>query len=178
MHFTSDWFSANIPTWTKLLSHLTERPCHCLEIGSYEGRSAVWTLQNLVIREGSTLTCIDPWPDQIVKRRFEQNIEETKLAHRVHSIRGYSWAQLRKLPMGHYDFAYIDGCHEGLNVLEDAVHCFRLLKSGGIMCFDDYGHTQLKRHHLPKEGVNSFLGLYSHRVEVIHHGYQLFVRTN
>ena len=39
-----DWFSQHIPVWTEVLAPLLAAtdPIHVLEIGSYEGRSAVW----------------------------------------------------------------------------------------------------------------------------------------
>lgn len=58
--FTSDWFSTNIPLWKKLLQNYKDKPnLKFLEIGSYEGRSAVWLMENILTQENCTLTCID-----------------------------------------------------------------------------------------------------------------------
>src|SRR4051812_13759617 len=63
MRFTRDYFSDRIPLWEAILLQqgYAERECHLLEIGSFEGRSAVWMLENLVVHPLSTLTCIDGW---------------------------------------------------------------------------------------------------------------------
>ena len=41
--FTADWFSGNVPVWSALIEQV--RPVRILEIGSYEGRSAVFAIQ-------------------------------------------------------------------------------------------------------------------------------------
>jgi len=61
-HFTptQDWFSHNISSWTPLIAEvksLTSSP-RVLEIGSWEGRSAVFFLKELCDTGGS-IVCID-----------------------------------------------------------------------------------------------------------------------
>ncbi len=47
--FTSDWFGGHIPTWTRLFADLAGKPnLAFLEVGSYEGRSTVWLLGNVL----------------------------------------------------------------------------------------------------------------------------------
>jgi hypothetical protein len=59
--FSGDAFSRNIPVWERLFACLM--PCEkILEIGSYEGRSAVWQIENVLNpRGGGELCCIDPF---------------------------------------------------------------------------------------------------------------------
>jgi len=47
--FTKDWFDRAIPIWKKYVMPLinTVPNARWLEIGSFEGRSAIWTLENL-----------------------------------------------------------------------------------------------------------------------------------
>ena len=63
--FTADWFSHNERMWRELFDkvgwHSPERELHALEVGSWEGRSACWLLQNILKHENSTLHCIDTW---------------------------------------------------------------------------------------------------------------------
>ncbi len=59
MKFTADWFSSHIPHWERLLRPLAGQPIQALEIGSYEGRSAVWLLQEILTHPESRLTCVD-----------------------------------------------------------------------------------------------------------------------
>ena len=61
--FSSDWTSTNIPMWKEVLSPLQQRKNKILEIGSFEGRSAV-VFMNLL--PYSHITCIDPFRDKKV----------------------------------------------------------------------------------------------------------------
>ena len=61
MRFTEDWFTNNIPTWNKVLGNLRNKPVKFLEIGSFEGRSATWALENILTHKDSQLYCIDHW---------------------------------------------------------------------------------------------------------------------
>ena len=54
--FTTDWTSGNFTTWRRALSPLRNEPLRILEIGSWEGRSAVFFL-NFFPR--ATIVCID-----------------------------------------------------------------------------------------------------------------------
>src|SRR5262245_25169347 len=85
-HYTFDWFSHNIPVWEQHLAHLAGRSdLRCLEIGSFEGRSAVWLLTHILTHETSRLECIEcfegvwEWEGQLVdmaevERRFDHNM--------------------------------------------------------------------------------------------------------
>src|SRR5262245_14665967 len=57
MLFTQDWFTHNVPNWEPVLHRLKGRPSEILEIGSYEGRSAVFLMQFL---PHCRITCVDP----------------------------------------------------------------------------------------------------------------------
>jgi predicted O-methyltransferase YrrM len=88
---------------------------------------------------------------------------------------GASAEVLRRLSFDTYDFIYIDGCHSTVNVLEDAVHAFRLLKMGAIMAFDDYlwDHPKSQPAWTPKKAIDAFLKVYSHEIELLHRGYKV-----
>lgn len=180
--FRSDWFSGNIPVWQTYLGHLADRPINCLEIGSYEGRSTLWICENLLTDERARITCVDTFegseehtPDQ-KKNLFETFMENTKThGSKITVYRNQSSIILRTLPYEQvYDLIYIDGDHHARNVLEDAVLCFRLLKVGGIMVFDDYGVPETT--DLPRVGVDAFLSAYGPSVAVLHTGYQLILK--
>lgn len=86
--FTVDWFSHNIPSWNQVFDGLgwlesdkalqalevhTSFPCPvvpvavdirsplCLQVGSWEGQSACWLLENVCCSPESRLVCIDTW---------------------------------------------------------------------------------------------------------------------
>lgn len=109
--------------------------------------------------------------------RFHHNTAEYA---QIVPFKGYSHVELRNdFSLDWFDFAYIDGDHEAMNVLEDAVLCFRLVKPGGVMIFDDVlwqdPHNWGVRL-FPKLAVDAFLTMYEHRIEILHRGYQVFVR--
>ena len=71
-----------------------------------------------------------------------------------------------------FDFIYIDASHNPEDVILDAVNSFRLLKTGGMMIFDDYGWGNCK------VGIDCFLE--THRNYLEHHldkftNYQMIV---
>ena len=72
---------------------------------------------------------------------------------------------------------YIDCAHEGMNVIEDAILSYRLLKCGGILVFDDYEWTSEKRTIMPKRAIDAFLAIYV-QTTVLHKGWQVFVRKD
>lgn len=189
--FTYDFFSKNIEQWRKNLGRFAELPhLNFLEVGSFEGRSACWLLQNILTHETSRITCIDVFNEErsqglydttgldsasISKEdRFEHNIRQTGARHRVEKIKGRSQEVLRSLPVSFYDFIYIDGSHIAKDVLEDAVLAWRLLKEGGVMTFDDYLWQENPNPLLcPQMAIDGFLKVYEDHYQLVHKAYQI-----
>jgi hypothetical protein len=170
--FTHDYFSANIPLFERFLGDLKDRPCHLLEIGTWEGRSAIWMAQNIATHRSSSVETIDAYENPKLRR----NLAAANGKVTFHF--GPSAEVLRTLPLDAYDFVYIDGCHWTINVLEDAVLGFRLLKRGGIMAFDDYlwDDPEWNQEGRPKEAVDAFLAIYAAKIEITHHEHQVWIR--
>src|SRR3954452_7004174 len=61
--FTEDWFSGHVPHWERLffgeLGWDPDAPRRLVEIGSFEGRSTLWFLENLLRHPDSRIVCID-----------------------------------------------------------------------------------------------------------------------
>jgi predicted O-methyltransferase YrrM len=109
--------------------------------------------------------------------RFDRNIEAAGLRDRVEKKSGSSQVVLRTLPLESYDYIYIDGSHLAPDVLEDTILCFRLVKVGGIITFDDYGFQPNARPvERPTIAIDAFLACFAEKVEVIYKGYQLSIR--
>ncbi|MBD2359581.1 glycosyltransferase [Tolypothrix sp. FACHB-123] len=189
--FTQDWFSIHIPIWEQLLKNFVNLPnLRFLEIGSWEGRSTCWLLDNILTHESAKITCIDTFVGsmehqnldvsslQSLSKRFDFNIAQTGSSHKVEKIVGISQEVLRTLPIDTYDFLYIDGSHIAADVLEDAVLGWRLVKSQGIIIFDDYNWPKftdnLTQH--PKLAIDAFLRVFSEKIQVIYQGYQVIVQ--
>ena len=176
-----DWFTVNIPVWQAALEPFKGRPgVTYLEIGCFEGRSAIWMLENILSHKSSEMTCVDPYPDHVgeeVKQRFLANVRLSGAAERLSLIQGYSQTALRPLPLDHFDIIYIDGDHRAAPVLEDAVLSWRLLKQGGIMIFDDYDWEIARpAPDRPRMGVDFFGEAFAPQVEVIHREYQMILK--
>jgi predicted O-methyltransferase YrrM len=176
MEFTADWHSSRIPLWEEHLCEFVGKPVRFLEIGSHEGRSAVWLLQNVLTHAESTLTCIDPWPQDTAERRFDANIAETGQGDQLLKIKSTSFSALKELKPP-FDFIYVDGSHEARHVIEGAVLSFRLLRSGGILIFDDYWwRAKGAIRQPPKPAIDCFLELWSDCLELLHKRGQVVVR--
>lgn len=177
--FSEDWFSGNIPSWKKQLGRLRGKPLRFLEIGTFEGRSALWVLENILTHPDSKLYVIDHWKyvgehNKQVYETFKKNISPH--AAKVHVLKGYSRDMLRGLKAPQFDFVYIDANRHSQNVLEDAVMSFPLLKPRGMMILDDYTHNKEHDNMCPRPGIDCFLNTYAGEIEVLHTGWQVVVR--
>ena len=132
--------------WTTVLKEFQGKPnVSYLEIGTWEGRSLLWVLDNILTDPSSRLTAIDPliddpgWPaSKDIKGTLFSNIQlsEEECARQRH-CRVFP-DRMRKFPLESYDIIYVDGSHTTPDTLEDLVLSFRLLKPGGILIMDDY----------------------------------------
>lgn len=188
--FTEDWVSPHSGVWREHLKHLKgRRNIHALEIGSFEGRSALWFLENILTDATSTITCVDLFIGKTYEDQFDHNIQVSTLGKKVRKIKGSSQTILRQLKLNHYDFIYVDGSHFAVNVLMDAVLSWDLLKVGGIIIFDDYlmnanAIPQLRMAEqetpwaLPRMAIDAFLQVFRPYLELRYRGYQVIVRKN
>ena len=164
--FTTDWFHWAPEVWEQLIPMLPERK-KFLEIGSFEGRSMAWIIENMVAddAEPHSVVCIDTWEGS--EEHTEGQLGEDlfgRFLHNKHVAQDKYWARTKNaaaqsmveavkgksadlLPhilsnwsgsRESYDFIYIDGSHTAPAVLTDACMAWPLLKPKGIMVFDDY----------------------------------------
>ncbi len=176
MEYTTDFFSRHIPVWEDLFKKF--KPKTALEIGSYEGRSAEWLLDNI---PGLYLTCMDTWDNTGVSAGLDstgaEKIFDFKVGNRVRKLKGQSGDLLRALNMS-YDLIYIDGNHIASCVLEDLVLSFGILKQGGIIICDDYtggwGQNPLE---FPKLAIDSFVNCYWDKLDLLlYPAHQLYIQ--
>lgn len=179
MDFTVDWFSTNSEAmWPSQLAELRDVGfVRALEVGSYEGMSACWLIEHFN-RRSIHVDCIDIFNHCDYESRFLHNTAMYRQNGLLRQLKGCSTARLADLILrrASYNFIYIDGDHECLSVICDAVMAFRLLEVGGKMCFDDYEWDQDIRHLPPKPAIDAFLHCHSDALEVTHKGYQIWIR--
>lgn len=195
--FTSDWFSRNIPSWKEKIGGLAGQPnLRALEVGSYEGRSAVWLLENILTAPDSSITCVDTFemddefreilnrmkiaiPQNVnIEEMFDANVLATGVKEKVTKLKGRSAEMLRTLPLDSFDVIYIDGSHTARNVLRDAVLCWDLMKINGIMIFDDYRWNVFPEDILKSPGpaIDAFMHCFDGEFVLVKHDYQVMLR--
>lgn len=150
-----------------------------LEIGSFEGYTSNFLVDNYLLGLGSSLTCVDPWIDYSKSTankiqghdhlmnentffRFSQNVNRN--SSRINVCRGASLDVLQELNES-FHFIFIDGDHSTSAVWKDAVLSTRLLRKGGYLLFDDYDWNEGKSN--PKSAIDLFESTYRHCFQFI-----------
>ena len=75
-----------------------------------------------------------------------------------------------------FDFIYIDGSHNGEDILSDAIEAFKILKKDGLIFFDDF--LQYDKHRVLQsyQGIEKFLSLYDNYLKIEYFQNNLVVR--
>jgi predicted O-methyltransferase YrrM len=192
--FTSDWFSGNIPQWNKYKPFFDGKENKkCLEIGSYEGRSTIFIINNFCNGKNSHLDALDTWEGSIehsqkdkdgLYDRFKNNLAPYINKNQVTLYRDFSINTLMKFVQEvkassreKYDFIYIDGSHTAQDVLMDALLSWELLKTNGIMIFDDYKwHFNNIASLEPKVAIDGFLNSFEGMYTTLLKDYQVHIQ--
>lgn len=156
--------------------HLMKRPdVRMLEIGSYEGKSAIWFLENILTGPGAGITCVDGfWPPY--GEVFDRNIALSGHAGRVQKLAGRTDEVLPRIDAT-FDAIYIDAGHREQEVWEDAQHAWRLAKPGATVIFDDYlWQPHLPLEERPQRAIDRFLSERGGELTLLYRGYQVIVR--
>jgi predicted O-methyltransferase YrrM len=186
--FTTDFASAHFQTWADIFAPIKEQPLSILEIGSWEGRSAIFFLEFFA---HSRLTCADTFEggrehvrDPVfsqslggIEQRFDHNL--SNYGARCEKMKMRSLPALDKLAESGrlFDLIYIDGSHQRDDVLLDSIMSWRLLAQGGHIIWDDYlWDTDRPSQEAPKQAIDTFLNLNRGKFTVVHLGYQIIIR--
>lgn len=168
-----DWHAGHRPVWLSVVKPLLpSRPIRWLEIGSFEGRSAAWTLDNM-LRSGDELVCVDIFSGAGYESRFDESV-----CGRATKVKGRSGDYLRSAD-GNFWAVYVDGSHDAPDVLLDAVLAWQLLEVGGVMIFDDYlfDHPpHMPMRVSPRVAIDGFLDAFCTHLSVLHKSRQVIVR--
>ena len=179
--FSQDWFSYNIKYLVRILYKYSyiNKTIKILEIGSFEGRSALFFLKTL---NNSKITCVDTFQASEenydknfnhIYKNFKKNLEPYN--ERVSVFVGTSdlfFNQNKEI----YDLIYIDGHHKYDYVLRDARNGFNCLKPGGIMIFDDFlwsYYSDINQN--PIGAIKKFVSNNLFKLKIISINYQLII---
>ncbi len=190
-HYTHDW---NGEFKRSSYSLSTKSLNLCLEIGSFEGLTSNYIVDNILSDSGK-LICIDPLTDNYLNdnlteydesrnktnfayfkdqySRFTGNVREHLDNGKIELIRDLSVNVFPDLVMRYkdsFDLIYIDGDHRPEGVYIDAVNCFIMCKPGGYIIFDDYGWENTGI------GIDKFLQEYAGKYSCVDKGAQVTIR--
>jgi predicted O-methyltransferase YrrM len=190
-NFTQNWNQEFIKNTNQFLN---EKFDFCLEIGSFEGLTSNYIVDNLLSENGK-LICVDPLTDVYLNdklseideiknntdfiyfkdqyNRFYNNVSEHLESNKISLIRELSvdiFPELIKKYQNKFDFIYIDGDHRPEGVYIDAINSFGLCKEQGFILFDDYlwGDTGI--------GIDKFLNEYSVKYDLLVKDYQVLIK--
>ena len=185
--FTEDWFSGYIPIWNEIVAQI--KPSRILEIGSFEGRSTCYLIETSGASRDLEIHCVDTWEGGAEHReidmsgaeqRFRKNtsLAVASVKHKVELIihKKPSFLALAELVaagrVSSFDMIYVDGSHQAPDVLSDAVLSFHLLRTGGLLVFDDYlwsmeGPGKQDPFNMPKPAIDSFVNIYQRKLNIL-----------
>ena len=180
------------PLWGEWLGHLKGTPCLGMELGTFQGSSAEWFLDNIFTHKDSFLYCVDTFKGsdehhlhgidvsnnyQIAQDLLARFTNKAFMVNMSHKQMLFELGADRA-DHGNFDFLYVDADHSARGCLRDAVIGFELLKVGGIMIFDDYQWTSMpKEIDRPKMAINAFINCYAKEMEVLpDRGYQVALK--
>ncbi len=165
--FSEDWFSSNIPIWDNTINKEFNKNSKLkyLEIGTFEGRSAIYICENF---QNIKVICVDPFDEyesveslakkQDMKRiydTFQSNVKDFKDRINHYKI---SSNEFFKKNNELFDIIYIDGSHYYIDVENDFKNSLNCLNVGGIIIFDDFLWDYYKKiEENPINGILPFL---------------------
>lgn len=174
--FSQHWFEGlGLNNFERLKTMMDcNKPINYLEIGCFEGNCHKWMYENILTHPLSKSTVVDPFENSpthgMYYNTFKHNLSDN--LDKINILKGFSDDVLPTLEKEMYDIIYVDGDHTAEAAFKDGVNSFPLLKTGGIMIFDDYlwvlrEGEQVGNWNNPCTGVNCFLFNYKDNIELL-----------
>jgi len=171
--FTTDYVTAREASWAEPLSGFAGREgVRLLEIGTYEGRSAVWFVEHVLTHPTARLVSVDP----SALPAFEHNLRVSGAEAKVRRIQRRSEETLTSLEPESFDIVCVDGSHRALNVLFDS----RVRGPAQAGRHPDSRRLRAgarpARDRAAADTIDLFLASFASRFEVLQKGYQVILR--
>ena len=169
---TFDYFSINAYYWDLIINKSFNEFSY-LEIGSFEGNSALYILKNFKTKK---VICIDIWDKYDDKDKdenlrmfenFKYNLSE--FVGRFSFFKNTSDEYFLN-NNERFDVIYIDGWHEAPQVYKDLNNSWNRLNNNGLIICDDYFYGDIKlstNSNLPADAINQFLFEKKNNLEVV-----------
>lgn len=164
-------------SWESLLWPYRSEIHRVLEIGSYEGQSALFWHHHF----SAEVFCVDNWQHFAdgckngveAERHFDENVRGLPIIKRKAETSTHA---LIDMP-GEFDLVYVDGDHSRLQVMIDTCLAWRLLRPGGIMIWDDFRDYRPDLIDRPTPAINAFIEMLADQIVVVKDtGQQLIVQ--
>ena len=161
-NYNEKWFCNNLNYLSVNFKNIKNIK-NILEIGSYEGRSAIFFLKNF---SGSNITCVDTWSGSdehkdINFRLIEKNFDLNTSFYQLNNIlmkNKMTSNEFFKKNYNYFDLIFIDGDHSTDQIEIDLINSWNVLKKGGFLVIDDYMwwyYKDLKKN--PSTPINNFI---------------------
>ncbi len=192
--FTESWFDPMIPVWTQIFEQFRDIE-NVLEVGCFEGRATVWLCENILTNPDKKYhyDIVDTFAGSLdesgmegTKSRLDsENFIENNFRHNISFFENISFNIHKGLSQKilptlewteKYDFIYIDASHRADDTLVDAYFANKMLRSGGLLIFDDFAWKDPKNLHVvnsPELGIQIFNTMYDTQYDLFFHGYQV-----
>ena len=188
-----NWFAMGAQdNFAKYLKEFKGKPdLKFLQLGVFTGDASVWLLDNILTGSNCVLQDVDTWKGSKEPSHEEMDFDDVYETYRRKTdkyinIWNYVGTTVNFLTHTtdckdcenfYYDFIYIDADHTTVGVLLDAELSWPLLKSGGIMAFDDYTWGQdLPLQKAPAWGIDLFLDRHDREYETLVINSQVWIR--
>jgi predicted O-methyltransferase YrrM len=183
---SAKWFEKNYYHWHNVFKKLDiyNKKLQILEIGSFEGYSALYFLENFPY---STITCVDMWQNNEeqkefnlskVEINFDKNTKKYKDNLKKYKQSSDYFFKNTKDRLNHYDIIYIDGDHYYKTVFKDVTNSFAALKIGGVMILDDFiGYNFYKEYNKnPIGAIIPFINIYYKKIKILKITQQIIIQ--
>ena len=159
-----------------------------LQLGAYTGDASVWLCENVLTTEWNFLYDVDTWKGSDEPAHESINFDEV---YEIYRVKTENYSQIRTFRQTTFDylldggadkpfnFIYVDADHTTVGVILDAELSWPLLKSGGIMAFDDYNWgNALPLHLRPRPGIDLFLLRHEGEFELLEKNEQVWIKKH
>ena len=179
---TTDYFSLNAYYWD-LIINKNFNTFSYLEIGSWEGNSALYILENFKTKK---VVCVDIWDlyeDSYKNENFKrfENFQSNLLSYKDRYSFFKNTSDIFFQDNNEkFDIIYIDGWHEAPQVYKDICNSWNCLNKDGIIICDDYFYGDIKSNlntNLPADSINRFILENENKVKVLNvNNTQVFIK--